>query len=64
MNGTMWNGYAMGQGSGSFLLSEGDILRLSPNSYLIFQCEIPTEEDDLDMIHQIEMEVSTHSHMA
>ena len=60
MNGTTWNGYPMGQGSGSFLLSEGDILKLSPHSYLVFQCEIPTDEDSLDMIQQTEMEVRAH----
>ncbi|KAL4900162.1 hypothetical protein BDW74DRAFT_182923 [Aspergillus multicolor] len=37
MNGTLWNGYRMGNGRSSFLLSDCDILRLSPDVHLIYR---------------------------
>ncbi|KAL2863446.1 FHA domain-containing serine/threonine-protein kinase [Aspergillus lucknowensis] len=39
MNGTMWNGYRMGNGRSSYLLSDGDILQLSDNVYLKYYSE-------------------------
>ncbi|KAL3463966.1 kinase-like domain-containing protein [Aspergillus heterothallicus] len=39
MNGTLWNGYRMGNGRSSFLLSDGDILRLSDTVYLKYNSE-------------------------
>ncbi|KAL2834601.1 kinase-like domain-containing protein [Aspergillus pseudoustus] len=39
MNGTLWNGYRMGNGRSSFLLSDGDILRLSDLVYLKYNSE-------------------------
>lgn len=57
MNGTMWNDYPMGKGSGSFLLSSGDMLQLSPNSYLMFRRKRVMEEDSFDLLQQLEMEV-------
>lgn len=36
-NGTLWNGFPMGKGSGSFLLSDGDRLTLTENRVLVFR---------------------------
>lgn len=57
MNGTTWNDYPMGKGSSSFLLSGGDMLRLSPTSYLMFRTRRFMEEDSFDSVQQIEMGV-------
>ncbi|KEF60574.1 CAMK protein kinase [Exophiala aquamarina CBS 119918] len=35
-NGTYWNGSLIGQGNGEYLLSDGDVLKLSRNTYLVF----------------------------
>lgn len=35
-NGTYWNGGLIGQGNGGYLLSDGDVLKLTRNTYLIF----------------------------
>lgn len=56
MNGTLWNDYPMGERSGSFLLSDGDALKLSPNFHLLYRCDRHMEEDRFDMIQQIERE--------
>ncbi|CRG87208.1 Protein VMS1 [Talaromyces islandicus] len=41
LNGTFWNGLPIDkQNGGAVLLSDGDILRLSPESYLEFRCEL------------------------
>lgn len=57
MNGTTWNDYPMGKGGSSFLLSSGDMLRLSPTSYLMFRTRRFMEEDSFDSVQQIEMGV-------
>lgn len=36
MNGTLWNGFPMGKGGGSFLLSGGDVLDVAPGCALRF----------------------------
>lgn len=58
MNGTTWNGYEMGKGSGSFLLSHGDILQLTPDTYLRFQNQDKKEKNGFDMLQTVEMKVS------
>lgn len=41
LNGTFWNGLPIDKrNGGAVLLSDGDILRLSPESYLEFRCEL------------------------
>lgn len=57
MNGTMWNDYRMGEGSGSFLLSHGDRLKLTPDVYLMFLCEEYREDPGFDMLQKVEMKV-------
>lgn len=57
MNGTAWNGYPMAR-RGSFLLSDGDVLALSPESQLMFFSDSCMEEENIDMVQQVEMEVS------
>ncbi|KAE8360200.1 kinase-like domain-containing protein [Aspergillus caelatus] len=57
MNGTSWNGYPMGKGKESFLLSDGDVLRLSPKLSLHFRCAVQGKEDCFDMLQMIEMRV-------
>lgn len=57
MNGTTWNDYQMGKGSGSFLLGHGDILKLTPDIYLVFQCEGHVKETGFDMLQKVEMKV-------
>lgn len=59
MNGTMWNEYQMGNGTGSFLLSHGDTLRLAPDIHLLFRCnEHIINERAFDMLQTVEMKVS------
>ncbi|KAF7617181.1 hypothetical protein AFLA_005226 [Aspergillus flavus NRRL3357] len=57
MNGTSWNGYPMGKGRGSFLLSDGDVLQLSPRLSLHIRCAAQGKEDCFDMLQMIEMKV-------
>lgn len=57
MNGTAWNGYPMAR-RGSFLLSDGDVLALSPESQLMFCSDSCMEEENIEMVQQVEMEVS------
>ena len=57
MNGTMWNDFRMGEGCGSFLLSHGDKLKLTPDIYLIFQCEEYKESQGFDILQKVEMKV-------
>ena len=61
MNGTTWNGYEMGKGSGSFLLSHGDILKLTPDTFLRFQYQDGMEENGFDMLQTVEMKVSPNT---
>lgn len=60
MNGTLWNDLPMGKGSGSFLLSDGDVLRLSPGFFLRFCC-VGRGDGCFDVVQRMEMEVSLHS---
>lgn len=48
----------MGKLSGSFLLSHGDILKLAPDIYLLFQCGDRIEGEGFDMLQTVEMKVS------
>ncbi|ODM15490.1 hypothetical protein SI65_09093 [Aspergillus cristatus] len=57
MNGTTWNNYRMGEGSGSFLLSHGDKLKLTPDIHLIFLSEEYKEDKGFDMLQKVEMKV-------
>ena len=57
MNGTTWNDYQMGKGSGSFLLSHGDMLKLTPDVYLVFRCEEHVKQTGFDMLQKVEMKV-------
>lgn len=57
MNGTNWNDYQMGKGSGSVLLSHGDMLKLTPDVYLVFRCEEHVKETGFDMLQKVEMKV-------
>lgn len=62
LNGTLWNNIPMGKGNGSFLLSDGDTLRLSPGIVLRFQ-QYPdntgnaTAEGCFDALQRAEMKV-------
>lgn len=47
----------MGEGSGSFLLSHGDKLKLTPDTHLIFMCEEYKEDQGFDMLQKVEMKV-------
>ena len=58
MNGSSWNGYPMGKGKGSFLLSDGDVLQLSLRFSLHFCCAVQGNEDCFDMLQMIEMRVT------
>ncbi|RHZ74237.1 hypothetical protein CDV55_107134 [Aspergillus turcosus] len=57
LNGTSWNNYPMGKGNGSFLLSDGDILKLSPSVHLLYRRDRHREEDHFDVLQTVEMRV-------
>ncbi|KAG2016763.1 hypothetical protein GB937_006243 [Aspergillus fischeri] len=57
LNGTAWNNYPMGKGNGSFLLSDGDILKLSPSVHLLYRRDGHRAEDHFDMLQRVEMRV-------
>ncbi|KAF7118698.1 hypothetical protein CNMCM5793_008237 [Aspergillus hiratsukae] len=57
LNGTSWNNYPMGKGNGSFLLSDGDILKLSPSVHLLYRRDRHREEEHFDVLQRIEMRV-------
>ncbi|GIK00317.1 hypothetical protein Aspvir_004339 [Aspergillus viridinutans] len=57
LNGTSWNNYPMGKGNGSFLLSDGDILKLSPSVHLLYRRDGHREEDHFDVLQRVEMRV-------
>ncbi|RHZ49258.1 FHA domain-containing serine/threonine-protein kinase [Aspergillus thermomutatus] len=57
LNGTSWNNYPMGKGNGSFLLSDGDILELSPRFHLLYRRDGHREEDHFDVLQRVEMRV-------
>lgn len=56
-NGTCWNGSFIGKGTGGVLLSDGDVLRLSPRFYLQFRCETKNQGDPFDRVQRNEMKV-------
>jgi protein-serine/threonine kinase len=57
MNGTLWNGYRMGNGRSSFLLSDGDILRLSDTVYLKYNSEDHSQAKCFTARQAVEMRV-------
>lgn len=59
LNGTSWNNYPMGKGNGSFLLSDGDVLKLSPDFHLLYRREAHKDENHFDMLQTVEMRVNT-----
>ncbi|OCT50699.1 protein-serine/threonine kinase [Cladophialophora carrionii] len=56
LNGTYWNGSFIGKGNGGFLLSDGDTLRLSRRTYLVFTA-MPSGRtpETFDYIQETEM---------
>ncbi|KAE8148593.1 kinase-like domain-containing protein [Aspergillus avenaceus] len=63
LNGTLWNGHPMGKGNGSFLLSDGDVLTLSPRVSLQFNCEDHTQSIPFSELQILEMRVFAHQYM-
>lgn len=57
MNGTFWNGYRMAKGRGSFLLSDGDNLRVSVGVHIQFKSADPDKETNITQLQQLEMKV-------
>jgi hypothetical protein len=57
MNGTFWNGYRMGKDKGSFLLSDGDILRVAGDTHIRFKSADPDTENKFTRLQQLEMQV-------
>ncbi|CAL5871977.1 uncharacterized protein PFLUO_LOCUS6234 [Penicillium psychrofluorescens] len=55
LNGTLWNEYPMGRGKGSFLLSDGDTLRIAQGEYLRFNCARDNRPDPFSCLQRIEM---------
>jgi hypothetical protein len=60
LNGTSWNNYPMGKGNGSFLLSDGDILELSPSVHLLYRRDRHREENHFDVLQRVEMRVGCY----
>lgn len=59
-NGTYWNGGLIGNGNGGYLLSNGDVLRLSRQTFLVFEHETDrTPEAHFDFAQEWEMAVRT-----
>jgi hypothetical protein len=58
-NGTFWNGSLMGKGNGSFLLSDGDTLRVSARKFLVYRMIFPRDDNHpFDLVQEHEMNVS------
>jgi protein-serine/threonine kinase len=57
MNGTFWNDYRMGTGKGSYLLSDGDILRVAVGVHIQFKSADPDNENKFTQLQQLEMRV-------
>ncbi|KAK5942019.1 hypothetical protein PMZ80_005971 [Knufia obscura] len=55
-NGCHWNGSLMGKKSDAFLLSDGDRLRLTSQTSLVFQASIADERNRFDLIQEREMQ--------
>lgn len=57
--GTAWNGYHKGEQGESFLLSDGDILRLTSGIYLSFKTLVPAPKDSFSEQQRREIRVSS-----
>ncbi|KAI9372537.1 kinase-like domain-containing protein [Aspergillus egyptiacus] len=55
MNGTLWNGYRMGNGRSSFLLSDGDILQLAQGVHLKYNSEDHSQAKCFSVLQTLEM---------
>ncbi|KAL3469252.1 kinase-like domain-containing protein [Aspergillus californicus] len=55
MNGSSWNGYRMGNGQGSFLLGDGDIIRLAHGIYLKYNAEDHAQGKSFTIMQSLEM---------
>ena len=57
-NGTYWNGSLIGQGNGGYLLSDGDVLKLTRNNYLVFTGNPDSpDKSAFDLTQECEMAV-------
>lgn len=57
-NGTYWNGSAIGKGTGGYLLSDGDVLRLSRRTSLTFHIATNSSANlNFDLTQEREMAV-------
>jgi pSer/pThr/pTyr-binding forkhead associated (FHA) protein len=59
-NGTLWNGSPIERGAGGILLSDGDILTLSPDTYLQFRTPEPHLGPYLTKVQTEEVKVSLY----
>lgn len=57
-NGCHWNGSLMGKKNDAFLLSDGDRLRLTSKTSLVFQASSIDERNHFDLVQEREMRVS------
>ncbi|OKP00910.1 Meiosis-specific serine/threonine-protein kinase mek1 [Penicillium subrubescens] len=55
MNGTFWNDYRMGKDKGSFLLTDGDLLRVAVGIHVQFKSAGPDNENKFTQLQQLEM---------
>lgn len=59
-NGTYWNGSLIGRGNCGYLLSNDDVLKLSPNTSLRYQAVLSANESEtFDLVQENEMRVSS-----
>ncbi|KAL4991995.1 kinase-like domain-containing protein [Aspergillus falconensis] len=63
MNGSLWNNYRMRNGRSSFLLSDGDILRLSEGVYLIYRSFDNAQPTYFDPFQALEMRAFSHEYV-
>ncbi|KAJ0426968.1 kinase-like domain-containing protein [Aspergillus carlsbadensis] len=63
MNGTLWNGYRMGNGRSSVLLSDGDILRLSDTVYLKYNSENHSQAKCFTARQAVEIRTFANEHI-
>jgi len=57
-NGCHWNGSLMGKKNDAFLLSDGDRLRLTSRTSLVFQASSVDERNYFDLVQEREMQVN------
>ncbi len=63
-NGTYWNGSLIGKGNGGVLLSDGDILRVSPRiCYQYHRSSKQRAEQPFDLTQECEMKVRSSGEM-